>query len=947
VLRLRDLWNSASRLTGQRWFRCLCWAFLALWSIEQLVFWWTQEQWFSSVGQQGVWRQRSMTQIALAGGVILFTLMCALVTLRNLLPLRDVAIPPTDSGFEPVIMPQSTLERWVSFYENSGARLSWALVCGLALWQARRLAMAWPQWMLWRNGSDFPQHEPFWNLNAAFYVFRLPFWHSLHAALWTIIFCIWLLCGVLWLGRNGQILLRRATSQRLKPPSRRPFMMLGALWFLLLALKYVLSSLDLVVARHVPDWQETALHPVLAGPSFVDWWVNRPLLGCGAILSLSTAIVWAWSGINPSRGTRRRSSQVLGFSPFLLLLSIISWGLPGALILLFRPLEQRFLVEPDEWRREAPFVAAHRQLTRTAWQLDEVKEQRLNVAPLSASPSLREVATRLPLWDEFSLQHALKTGQSTLNVAEPEQNVSFQRYQTATGPQLVAVQIREIAGSPTGVHVEAFSTTEAAPDGSPLPIMASQSTLAVGKTEIIYGPTSRLPVWNQHSSSGNQAGGIALNSFWQRALWAWRLRHLSLLWSSTAAKSVARLHVQRDVESRAHQLAPFLLPSGAPFPVFVAGRWMWMLDLMTTTAHFPGAATAGIENLASRTGRVYEAPNLARDAVKMVVDAKTGDTVFYASKEVAETDPILQAWRRAHAGLIRPFREMPLELRRLRRYPARLFEVQRQALQRYDNARTHLEDIALPNAATPSDHREPAPSSTLLLPKRETLNTTNWSWQMVMQGTLQDNPDQRGATLLQAPCDEANYGQLHVLRLQNRSEVLLNAPLWPPEASNWAATDAAPSVNNPASRMKWHAWRGKVLWVPLPSSTAQSVHLLLVQSLYRFESPLEGALASAQNATDVAQSRRWRRQSVAVADAARATRLAGVGFNLDDAAKRYFRGESAASAELKNGLQRAITLHETAQRAARAGDWARAGQLWKQEADWLKKLAEQSRSLAP
>jgi uncharacterized protein len=134
----------------------------------------------------------------------------------------------------------------------------------------------------------------------------------------------------------------------------------------------------------------------------------------------------------------------------------------------------------------------------------------------------------------------------------------------------------------------------------------------------------------------------------------------------------SRFLYRRTVAERVEALAPFLLWDDDPYPVLHGGRVVWILDGYTAAARFPLARGVQLPG----AGRV----RYLRSSVKATVDAVTGDVALF---QVEETDPILETYRRLFPELIRARAEMPAELRRHLRYPARLLRTQAEILEQY------------------------------------------------------------------------------------------------------------------------------------------------------------------------------------------------------------------------------------------------------------------------
>src|SRR5690606_14949584 len=109
------------------------------------------------------------------------------------------------------------------------------------------------------------------------------------------------------------------------------------------------------------------------------------------------------------------------------------------------------------------------------------------------------------------------------------------------------------------------------------------------------------------------------------------------------------------------------------------GGVSWVIDAYTSTSRYPYAQRIGDVQLSQSTGLSRDA-NYIRNSVKAVVDAYTGDVMFYV---VDPLDPILQVWWSAFPDLFTPIEEMPDELRENLRYPEDLFRVQTELYSKY------------------------------------------------------------------------------------------------------------------------------------------------------------------------------------------------------------------------------------------------------------------------
>jgi uncharacterized membrane protein (UPF0182 family) len=157
--------------------------------------------------------------------------------------------------------------------------------------------------------------------------------------------------------------------------------------------------------------------------------------------------------------------------------------------------------------------------------------------------------------------------------------------------------------------------------------------------------------------------GVPIGAWWRRLLFAARFMDLGLL-LNTDITPESRLLMYRRILERVNAVAPFLLIDRDPYPVVTSdGRIVWVVDTFTATTNFPYSTPI------SPQIRV----NYLRNAVKVTVDAYTGEMRFYAFDS---QDPMLKTYMKAFPTLFRNREEMPPDIKAHIRYPQSLFAVQ-------------------------------------------------------------------------------------------------------------------------------------------------------------------------------------------------------------------------------------------------------------------------------
>jgi uncharacterized protein len=190
-------------------------------------------------------------------------------------------------------------------------------------------------------------------------------------------------------------------------------------------------------------------------------------------------------------------------------------------------------------------------------------------------------------------------------------------------------------------------------------------------------------------------GGVLLDSFWKRMLFAWTQGDVNILLTSYL-KPESRIQIWRRVRERVAQIAPFLRLDEDPYAVLSDGKLYWIEDAYTVSDYFPYSnpvhvarqqgqvdpsvgvgpvdGTAGPERTAAEVASGFTADlNYIRNSVKVVVDMYDGTVRFYV---MDPADPVLAAYRRAFPGMFSDLAQLPSDLKSHLRYPEDLFAVQ-------------------------------------------------------------------------------------------------------------------------------------------------------------------------------------------------------------------------------------------------------------------------------
>jgi uncharacterized membrane protein (UPF0182 family) len=661
---------------------------ILLFSLRGLARFYTDYLWFREVGFDDTWRQLLSAKAlpALIFSAIFFAVMLVnLIVADRIAPRYRSAAGPEDE----------IIERYRTYVAPYSGRLRVGVSLFFALVMGGGVSAEWRSWILFRNAVDFGQDDAQFGRDLGFYVFRLPFLEFVVGWTFAALLVVLIVTAVFHY-LNGGIRIQ-SPWQRVTPQVKVHLSVILALMALTKTVQYYLARYELVFSRR----------GFVDGASYTDVKAQLPALNLLMIISVAAAALFI---ANIFRKGWVFPVIAVGLWAFI---SLVVGTIYPAVI-------QRFVVQPNEFSREEPYIERNITSTREAFGLgdDEIETQGFDyTVDLDQADVERNEATlgNIRLWDPAQLQEVYRAQQERFpfyrfNDADADRYVAG----ADTIPTMISLRELDAEGIPdrtwTNRHlvythgyapvasaanlVDAGEPSYLASDIPPEGELSAPEQLgiyfgeqmsgyvAVGTKVAEQEPSAEGDATEPTAYSG--AAGVEVSSFLRKAALALRFGDWNLFVSGQIDGD-SRVLYKRDIRERVSTAAPFLRFDADPYPVVVDGQILWVIDAYTISDRFPYSQTLNPSNLPDGSGLDTDF-NYVRNSVKATVDAYDGTITFYVldpDNDGRIEDPIIRAYQKAFPELFTPQSEMPEGLRDHWRYPEDLFRAQTEHFSTY------------------------------------------------------------------------------------------------------------------------------------------------------------------------------------------------------------------------------------------------------------------------
>lgn len=533
------------------------------------------------------------------------------------------------------------------------------------------------------NSGEFGIADPIFNRDLGFFFFDLPMYHLITSALLSglvlsLVVCtgIYFLTGSFRFENQKFILASRA---------KKHLSVLAGLAVLVKGISYYFDGFELLYGSSGAAF----------GAGFTDVNIRLTVLKISLIVAIFVGILLI------SQLYRFRK---LFYGSLILWLGVSFIGgviLPGAI--------QQWIVEPNEFTRELPYLNHHIEMTRLAYGVDQFSEKEF---PLKEELTWEDIDGNRAMIDNIRLWDPRLVLNSYSQLQEMRPYYSF--IDADVGRYLIDGQLRQVLLSARELDVRLTQNRNWINDHlqythgygvvvSPVNEISSQQLpqfwvgdipprghqdLQVAQPRIYFGErTNQYVITNAEieefdypASEGNAYytytgdAGVRLASSLHRLMFSIRFGTTRIMLSSDL-NTDSRILFDRNIRTRVQKIAPFLKYDNDPYIVISdEGNLYWIMDAYTVSNRFPYAQPT------------YGWGNYIRNSVKVVVNAYDGTVGFYQIEE----DPLLDVYNSIFPGWLQSLEDVPEGLDKHFRYPEDLLAIQAQIYGTYHMTDTRV-----------------------------------------------------------------------------------------------------------------------------------------------------------------------------------------------------------------------------------------------------------------
>ncbi len=526
--------------------------------------------------------------------------------------------------------------------------------------------VGWEPALKFLNATSFDIADPHFGKDVSFYIFILPFIQFVLFTLLNLAIFFLLIQAAAYSVYN-MFRMNRSAQIHLG-------VTIGSIGLLLAGIHF-LGRYDTLLTNQVNIFQKSVVH----GLSYTDQLINIPKAYVLAVVAIIASI---WLFISLMNGKVEAVIKPIGLYIGVVVLSLVA-----------SVLVQNFLVSPNEFSKEEPFLQHNLDFTRAAYDLDSIKEEE-NPGNMSLDEAMVErnkltldnvrLNDSRPLLDIYNQLQTFRTYYKF-------NDMDIDRYEIDGNYEQVFIGARELSTDDLpdqaqtwvnknlrythGYGIAMSHVNKVTKQGQPEYLMKNvpaEGVLDVTRPQIYYGEepypnvitNTKVDEFDYPTTDANETNryeaetGIPLTGY-KKWLFAMSEGSVRMLVSDQLTKE-SQLLDTRNIKDRVQRIAPFFDYDTDPYIVVRDdGTLVWIIDAYLKAERYPySEAHQGTENY-------------LRNSVKATVDAYTGEVEFYV---VDAEDPLLQTYQSMLPDLLTT--EVPDDIRAHFRYPEVMFKTQ-------------------------------------------------------------------------------------------------------------------------------------------------------------------------------------------------------------------------------------------------------------------------------
>ncbi|MGB3366310.1 MAG: UPF0182 family protein [Acidaminobacteraceae bacterium] len=559
----------------------------------------------------------------------------------------------------------------------------------------------WLRILTWLNKADFGYTDPIFMNDVSFYTFSYPLMNSVVEVFILLVF--WLIVTTIGFymlmfktqpPEEGKIIyLSAAQSKKFELKNFfdksvyaylvKKVTILASIIFVLIGFTYILKGYELLVSPR----------GVAVGASYTD--INITLLSYRIL-----AILAFLSAITLYIGYTKKKLKLAVSAP----VGFFAVAIVSVLVATF---VQQIVVEPDEISKEMEYLDYNIKNTQRAFDLENVKSIDYNVDQNLTLESLEEnddVIRNIRINDSKPLKQTYNEIQG-IRLYYQFNDVDLDRYIIDGEYRDVFISAREMNHEKLaekaktwinehlvythGYGIVLSPVNVVTDDGQPdfmvknIPPITNTDIL-ITRPEIYFGEKMNdyivvntdeqefdYPKDDAYQTTVYDGEEGVRLSFLNKILFSIKENSLKLILANKI-NDESKLIINRNIFDRVSEITPFLEIDNDPYIVIGdSGRFYWIIDAYTTSALHPYSQSFLLND---------KEVNYARNSVKIVVDAYSGETSYYIFDD---KDPILQTYINVYGDLFKAKSELPDGLIKHVKYPQEFLKLQAEVYKTY------------------------------------------------------------------------------------------------------------------------------------------------------------------------------------------------------------------------------------------------------------------------